>query len=171
MHIFCIWEPILMWLWVMHGGSLSRVSPLLGSIAYWAFKHYLNTQCCLNDLSYPSQMLLHSKHGQIFFLVTCFQLKSDKMSPWQVYHELISSAHIFRKVSLRQWLEALTKTCRYELLKEFTGESPLNNCLYRIASCHPQDNWLLLWFKISGGSETIFRKHIQQKINSTQAFT
>lgn len=106
-----------------------------------------------------------------FVLVTCFQLKSDKMSPCQVYHELISSAHIFRKMSLKQWLEALTKTRRYKLLEEFTGESLLNNCLCRIASCQPQDNWLPLWFKISGDRDTIFRKHIQQKINSTQAFT
>lgn len=155
MHMFCIWEPILMWPWSMHRSCLRRVSLPLGSIMYWAFKHHRNTPCCLKDLSYPSQMLLHSQHGQIF-LVTCFQLKSDKMSPWQVYHELISSTHIFRKVSLRQWLEALTKTCRYKLLEEFTGESLLNNCLCRIASCHPQDNWLPLWFKISGDNETIF---------------
>lgn len=37
-----------------------------------------------------------------FVLVTCFQLKNDKMGPWHVYHELFSSAHIFRKVNLRQ---------------------------------------------------------------------
>lgn len=136
MHIFCVRESVLMWLWSICIGYLSRVSLLLGSVKYWVFKHHLNNQCCLNDLLYPSQMLSHSQHG-LFILVTCFQLKNAKMIPWQFYHEVISSAHMFQKVSLRQWLEALAKACSYKLLIEFPGESLLNNCLGRIASCHP----------------------------------
>lgn len=67
MHIFCVRESVLMWLWSMCRGYLSTVSLLLGSVKYWVFKHHLNNQCCLNDLSYPSQVLLHSQHGLFFF--------------------------------------------------------------------------------------------------------
>lgn len=155
-HIFCIWEPVLTWLGNMLKGCLSRVPLFLGSIVFWAFNHNSNTQCCLTDLSYPSQVFC--------ILSMCNYFFSEMVLIKKLLNQLISSAPIFQKVNLRQWLEALTKTWRYELPEESTGEALLDSCLCRIASCHPQDNWLPLWFQVSGDSETIFREHTQQKI-------
>lgn len=80
-HIFCVWESVLMWLWSMCRGYLSRVS-LLGSIKYWDFKRHLNTQCWLNDLSYPSQMLLHINMGNFFVcdLLSIKKCQNDRLT-------------------------------------------------------------------------------------------